>query len=185
MKRTLFAFALLLSLFALSAGLRSQPTPLEITYLANEGFLLSAGGQQVLIDALFGEGLPDYEAVPPATREKLETAQPPFDQVGLILVSHYHSDHFSSRALVRYLEHNPRAILLSSPQVVDRVATRSPSLVAAAPNRFQRVEPKGYRRVPLTVAGIRLEVQYVTHGHRRASIQNLGHIIHLGGKKIL
>ena len=30
--------------------------PLEVSYIANEGFLLQSGEKKVLIDALFGEG---------------------------------------------------------------------------------------------------------------------------------
>lgn len=52
--------------------------------------------------------------------------------------------------------------------------------------RVQVVNPTGTEKIQLTVAGIPLEIQRATHGTGRfAEIQNLAHIITLGGKRIL
>jgi len=69
------------------AGPSINPATLEITYIANEGVLVSSGDKQVLIDGLHREYQPAYAFLPPAQREKIETAKVPFDQIDLILVS--------------------------------------------------------------------------------------------------
>lgn len=158
--------------------------PLEITYVANEGFLIQSGDQKVLIDALFREGVAGYATVPPTWRDKLEIAQAPFDGVDLILVSHFHADHLDPQSVARHLENNPDAVLISSPQVTERVLAAfldKPDVQ----RRIRTVAPQGSERIRQTVGRIGLEVMHVTHGARRASIQNLGQIVTLGGKKVL
>jgi len=59
--------------------------------------------------------------LPSADREKIETAKAPFDQINLILVSHRHLDHFHPESVAQHLQHNPKAFLVSSQQVVDEV----------------------------------------------------------------
>ncbi len=70
------------------------PAELEITYVANEGFLLAGGGKKVLIDALFDGGIAGYPTIPDELRPSLEQARPPFDGVDLVLATHFHGDHF-------------------------------------------------------------------------------------------
>ena len=68
------AFWPLLPIVLAFAGLAdcvSAQSP-TITYLANEGFLIESDGTRVLVDALFGEGLEHYAAVPAPERAALE-----------------------------------------------------------------------------------------------------------------
>lgn len=176
----------LILLFLFQPPATQQPqVSLEVTYIANEGFLLAAGDSKVIIDGLFREGIEPYAALSPAARDDLETAQPLFDGVQLVLVSHYHADHFDAAAVARYLVHNFRAVLVSSPQVADRVAEQLKDDVILR-NRVRRVNPQGEGAVTLAVEGIGLKVQRVSHGRGRfAEIQNLGHLVTLGGWKIL
>jgi|GEM_PF-3985108 len=53
MKRLALGFAVLL--VACIAASRSQPPTVEVTYIANEGVLISSDGKQVLIDGLHRE----------------------------------------------------------------------------------------------------------------------------------
>ena len=61
---------------------------LLVTYIANEGVLISSGDQQVLIDGLHREYKPDYAFPPDALRKPLESASLPYDKIRLILVTH-------------------------------------------------------------------------------------------------
>ena len=75
---------------------RTAEDRIEITYLANAGFLLAAGNHKVLIDGLFREGVDEYATLPLEARERVETAQPPFDTVDVVyynyLERHIHLD---------------------------------------------------------------------------------------------
>jgi L-ascorbate metabolism protein UlaG (beta-lactamase superfamily) len=167
------------------AGPSTNPTGLEITYIANEGVLISAGDKQVLIDGLHREYERDYAFLPPAQREKIENAKPPFDQIDLILVSHKHLDHFHPESVGLHLQHNPNTLLVSSQQVVDEVEKNFKDFQAIKP-RITAVTPPWKERVAMKIAGVDLEILSLRHGTgRHATIQNLGHIIKLGGKKLL
>lgn len=169
----------------------SEPQPsqtvtnVEITYIANEGVLISSSGKQVLIDGLHREYGPDYAFLPPTERNLIETAKPPFDKIDLIFVSHLHLDHFHPESVGLHLQQNPKTVLVSSQQVVNEVEKnfRAYQSIQA---RVIGVSPVWKQRVAMKVAGIDFEVLGIRHGTgRHATIQNLGHLIKLGGKKLL
>ena len=163
----------------------AQPPTVEITYIANEGVLISSGGKQVLIDGLHREYGPEYAFLPPADRNKLENAKPPFDAIDLILVSHRHLDHFHPESVGLHLQHNPKAVLVSSQQVVDEVEKNFKDFQVIK-SRVTAATPPWRERVMMKAAGIDFEILGIRHGTgRHAAIQNLGHIIKLGGKKLL
>jgi len=163
----------------------SQSPTLEITYIANEGVLISSGDKQVLIDGLHREYQPDYAFLPAAEREKIETAKAPFDKIDLVLVSHMHLDHFHPESVGLHLKHNPKAMLVSSQQVVEEVAQKFKDYEAIKA-RVTGATPLWKEKVAMKVAGIDFEILGLRHGTGRwRSLQNLGHIIKLGGKKLL
>ena len=169
--------------------MESQAAPqnptVEITYIANEGVLISSGGKQVLIDGLHREYERDYASLPPAEREKIETAKPPFDKIDLILVSHRHLDHFHPESVGLHLQHNPNTQLVTSQQVVDEVEKNFKDYHAIKA-RMTGATPPWKERVAMKVSGIEFEILRLSHGTgRHATIQNLGHIVKLGGKKLL
>lgn len=176
---------ILVILFVAVVAAAPQAPTVEITYIANEGVLISSGGKQVLIDGLHREYERDYAFLPPAEREKIETAKAPFDKIDLILVSHRHLDHFHPESIGLHLQHNPKATLVSSQQVVEEVKKNFKNY-AAINARVTATTPPWRERVAMKVAGIDFEILRLSHGTgRHATIQNLGHIIKLGGKKLL
>src|SRR5687767_163004 len=167
------------------AGPSINPAGLEITYIANEGVLISAGDKQVLIDGLHREYQRDYAFLPTAQREKIENAQSPFDQIDLVLVSHLRLDHFHPESVGLHLQHNPNAVLLSSQQVVDGVE-RNFKDFQKIKSRVTAATPAWKERRAMKMAEVDFEILGLRHGTgRHASIQNLGHLIKLGGKKLL
>lgn len=166
-------------------ALAQQHSALEITYIANEGVLISSGDKQVLIDGLHREYKRHYAFLPPAQREKIETSKAPFDTIDLILVSHLHLDHFHPESVGLHLQHNSKATLVSSHQVIDQVEKNFKNYDAIK-TRVTSATPPWTERVAIKVAGIDFEVLGLRHGGENFRwIQNLGHIINLGGKKLL
>ena len=163
----------------------AQSPTVEVTYIANEGVLISSGGKQVLIDGLHREYGPEYAFLPAADRDKIENAKAPFDQIDLILVSHRHLDHFHPESVGLHLQHNPKAVLVSSQQVAEEVEKNFKDFQAIK-SRVTAATPPWKERVAMKVAGIDFEILSLRHGTGlHATIQNLGHIIKLGGKKLL
>jgi len=158
---------------------------LAVTYIANEGVLISSGGKQVLIDGLHREYKPDYAFPPPVLLESLESARAPYDKLNLILVSHIHLDHFHPQSTGLHLANNPKAILISSDQVADGVKKDFVDFQKIE-SRVQRSTPEWKTKEVHEVAGMKLSVLGLRHGSERFSwIQNLGYLLEIDGKKLL
>ncbi|MBK9313783.1 MAG: MBL fold metallo-hydrolase [Acidobacteria bacterium] len=159
----------------------SSPS-LEISYLANEGFLIGVDGKQVLIDALFRGGVDGYAVLSKANREKLESAASPFDGVDLVLATHHHDDHFDAQAVAAHLSRNPQALFISTPQAIEKLNAvggfdRIKDRVVAAP-------PKEGERITRAHRGVTVQILNIHHGRNRP-VQNLGFIVEIGGRKFL
>ncbi len=168
-----------------SASTSSPPASLEITYIANEGVLISAGGKQVLIDGLHREYQRDYAFLPAEQRDRIEQAKAPFDQIDLLLVSHLHLDHFHPESVGLHLKHNPKSTLVSSQQVVGELEKNFKDYHEVK-LRVMGATPPLKGRVTVRAAGIDVEVLGLGHGSgRHVWIQNLGHVVKLGDKRLL
>lgn len=170
---------------------------LKVTYIANEGFLLESGGRKVLIDALFGKEDLDFCDVPPrALLKEMLAAEPPFDDVNLVIVSHDHVDHFDEAMVIEYMIKNPHCELIGTAQAVERLkkSENHESLKA----RIHGVTPPAGTKKTMTVNKIEVSVLPLKHCtyyetdkttgekvDRHRNEQNIGVIIKLGDQKIL
>jgi L-ascorbate metabolism protein UlaG (beta-lactamase superfamily) len=158
-----------------------------MTYLANEGVMLSSGGKKVLIVALFLKYKTGFATPADSTQSALASARAPFDNVDLILATHYHGDHFHPGPVAAHLAANPRAALATSSQVIDSLRGRVPAGSALNSRILARTTAPGARRREV-INGIPVEFLGVSHGSGPANhlaIQHLVYIIELGGKRIL
>ncbi len=155
---------------------------LEVTYLANEGFMIASGGRKVLIDALFGEGLKGYAVVSPARRELLEKARDPFADVDAVFATHFHGDHFNAEPMLAHLTNNPQAFFFSTPQAADKL--RATGKFDAIKTRVVAALPKEGERIHTGHRGIGVQLLNIHHGRTRP-VENLGFLIELAGKRIL
>lgn len=174
-----------LGVLTLTVAVQAQSdSQVTITYLANEGVQLAAGPDSVLIDALFRDGVRGYARLEPATLEKIENAQAPFDTVKLVLVTHLHADHFDADSVAAHLTHNPAAVLVTSKQVADPVRLKLTDPTVQA--RINSYQPNPKEVVNVDGTGLSVELLRLSHGGGRfAKIWNLGYVVHIGGKRIL
>lgn len=177
------AFAFFLAVALAFGATAQEKATVEITYIANEGLMISSGGKKVLIDVLLREGLEEYQRVPADQLEKIETGKAPFDKVSVALVSHFHKDHFDATSVARFLENNPQAVVASSTQVVESVRKESNEKIR---QHIREVMPDWKQRIQQSFNGIDVTFLRIRHTHQRNyGVHNLGHIIHIGGKKFL
>lgn len=177
--------AVVLVLGLLSSSHATASGRLEVTYLGNEGFLLADDEHSVLIDALYGDGLPGYAVVDPEIRTAIEGARPPYDRVDIILATHHHDDHFDPRAVARHLRANPRAVFLSTPQAIARMKKEVGDFASLSP-RAHGVVPDEGERHSVRLLGLDLEVLNLHHGrNRKPAVENLGFLFELGGRRLL
>jgi L-ascorbate metabolism protein UlaG (beta-lactamase superfamily) len=155
---------------------------LEVTYLANEGFMIAGGGKKVLIDALFREGVGGYAVISPATRELLEQARSPFDGVDVALATHFHADHFDAEAVLAHLKNNPQVLFFSTNQAADKL--RATGQFDAVKTRMVAVLPEDGERFHNEHRGLRVQLFNIHHGRGRP-IENLGFSVEIAGKRVL
>jgi L-ascorbate metabolism protein UlaG (beta-lactamase superfamily) len=155
-----------------------------VTALGNEGFLIEAGEDVVLVDGLY-HGLGGYFIPSEQQREARERAEPPFDAVDLVLASHHHPDHFDAVVVRKHLIANPGGVLVTTPMAVD--------LLHEDGDRFQAISPRVRALYPnegeierIEIGGIRVEVFNLHHGRNRSlPAQNLGFVVEMSGLRFL
>jgi L-ascorbate metabolism protein UlaG (beta-lactamase superfamily) len=177
------AVAAVVSIGAASSPGATTQDGVSITFVANEGVLLSSGARKVLIDALFLKYKTEYAVPAGTTQVALARARPPFDSVDLVLATHQHVDHFHPAQVAAHLRANPRATLLTLQQAVDSLRGRLPAGAVNAARIMSRTTAPGTRRREV-VAGINVELLGLPHGgHPR--IEHVGYVLELGGRRIL
>jgi L-ascorbate metabolism protein UlaG (beta-lactamase superfamily) len=148
-----------------------------VRYLANEGVLLSLPDGTVLIDGLFGDGLPDYAAVEGATRDSLERGLGAFGSIDLVPVTHVHRDHFQARAVERHLTENPRAHLVALRQVADSLRILGSGYEGIAARVYPLDVPPG-EFVEVEVAGISIRALGIAHPtSRNQPVEHVAYVI--------
>ncbi len=170
-----FAVALLLVVFS-SSTVQAQPaSDSEVRYVANSGMLVTVSGRRFLIDAPIRDGIPPYATSSADERVALENARAPYDNVDAILITHWHEDHFSPEAVAAHLSNSARTVIISSPEVIDRVRQVAPALQAA---RLRAVLPAPGNVTLLDVGGVPVRVLRIRHNPtRRLPEQHVGFLI--------
>ena len=152
----------------------APPAPCAVRYVANAGVLFETGTSKFLIDAPIRDSIPPYAAPDDDLRNRVETAQPPYDGVSAILVTHWHEDHFNAPAIAAALRNSAGTVLLSSAEIVDRVRKADPSL---APDRFRPTTPAPGSSQRVEVGGVPIHVVRLRHSARRLPEQHVGFLI--------
>lgn len=171
------------------ASARAQAAPPQngvvVTFLANEGVMLSSGTSKVLIDALFLKYERGYAVPADSTQAALQNARAPFNTVDVILVTHRHGDHFHPAPVIAHLRANPRATLLTSQQVIDSLRGHLTVGGAVTPRLMARTMAPGTRRREV-VNGVTVELLGLPHGgSRHRHVEHLGYVVELGGRRVL
>lgn len=166
------AFVALVSLVLVTLG---ADTGTSVRYVANSGMLVTVAGRRFLIDAPIREGIAPYATCSAEERAALEGARPPFDRIDAILVTHWHEDHFSAEAVAAHLSRSASTVLISSPEVVDRVRQVSPQTPAS---QLRAVLPSPGDVAQTDVAGVPVRVLRIRHNPaRRLPEQHVGFLI--------
>jgi L-ascorbate metabolism protein UlaG (beta-lactamase superfamily) len=157
---------------AAPGGAAALRNAVSVTAITLDGFAISWGDRRILIDALHRAAA---YGVTPAIETAMREALPPFD-ADLVLVTHEHIDHFIADVVADNLRANPKAVLVSSPVVIDAVRAIFPELEEG---RFVALSPTLDRKVQITVAGVRIEAFNSPHGI--PAVLNLAFLLDLGG----
>jgi len=98
---------------------------LQITYIANEGFLISSDNKKILIDALFKTK--HYTSPSDSTLKKLINNSAPLNNIDYYLVTHAHPDHFDPKIASAFLTNNIKTKFISTSESCDKLMEAGPS----------------------------------------------------------
>lgn len=177
---------LCLTIMVLLYGLpQTYGEPLTVTYIANEGFMLESGDQKVLVDALFGKEDLSFCEVPSADLLKqMVNAEPPFDDVDVVLVTHDHRDHFDPDLLMQYLQHNQGCLFVGPDAAVKRLAEQDG--YDAVKERVRAATPNVGQSESVSAEGIEIQALRLQHASRYepaavgTPINQLSGVVHVG-----
>ncbi len=148
--------------------------------MGNEGFLVRAGSQVVLFDALFGKGLPDYDHVPPKVLDDMEKARPPFREVSIIFVSHIHPDHFDTESAARFVRSHPSSVVVA-PRAVAQQLRKALRKDVKLQSQIRGISAEPGRIIVRREGGIQVGIFSLPHG----SVENLAYLVDLNGRRVL
>lgn len=190
--RNVLVILLILSASAIQLSFSDAPS-LEITYIANEGFLIGNGSKAVLVDALFNDREIDFCDVPPeSVLESMEQARDPFHEVDLVLVTHCHLDHFAASSVAKHLRNNARCVLICPAQVAELLRKECSDYDKIA-DRVKEVANEPYSSREFHINGIGVEAHRMHHcrymetdpltnekRNRHAKVENLVFVVDMG-----
>jgi L-ascorbate metabolism protein UlaG (beta-lactamase superfamily) len=150
----------------------------RVVYVGNSGFLITAGGKKVLVDALISTSMPTYTP-PQYVLDAFAEAIPPLDNVDVVLASHSHEDHFNAERVQAYMENNPHSVFISTTQATSQLSGLGERVIAVNP---------ALSGGPVTVEAnsVTVEAVYISHGAVPAGQQevyNNGYIVTMGGMR--
>lgn len=105
----------------------AAPT-VEVTAIANEGFLIRSGRRTVVVDALFRATAPHPEFFSQGPSEDLVrqmvSGEGIFSRIDLALVTHSDGDHFHVATAFEFLENHQETLLVGTVEVLEALAAR-------------------------------------------------------------
>lgn len=172
MKRDLFIplFLLAYTIFSPCSGQKQ----VDVTYIANSGFLIESNGKQVLIDALFKNGWDSYLTPSDSIVSDIINQRAPFNKSTLMLVTHNHGDHFNSAMVVAYLTGNSENKLIAPPKVTSEIL-KHPDYKKIE-NQIVQLDKINPEKNDTTIQGIRVRSFFIQHDSR-PQIENVGFLI--------
>ena len=182
----------------LTFGTAAAGTPVTVQYIANEGFLIDIGSKKILIDALFDDETITYAHVPDvSTLEKMGASQPPFDEVDLVLVTHYHRDHFGIGPVFQHFTSNSSGILVGPPQMAKELRIVDPEFEVFG-ERVREIDLAVFDSAKLELDGIDLQAFRLPHSaymetdpetgkerNRHAHVENLIYLVEVDGVRFV
>ena len=193
---TYFRNLCLLLYSVLLVGFTPPQDSLKITYIGNCGFLYENKNSKIIIDP-FGTQYGEVFQLPSSQlTHKIVTGLPPFDNVKLLLISHYHGDHFDSKLTEQFLTNNKSAILICPSQVM-KVLKDSSRSFESIKSRIVTPAVKNGKYETVKLKGVQLMVLKLQHGSNRnldklssdeytdyEKTENFGFVFQLTGKYV-
>ncbi|MBT8398169.1 MAG: MBL fold metallo-hydrolase [Gemmatimonadetes bacterium] len=164
----------------------SQVPSLEVTYIANEGFLVSVGEDKLLLDALH-ENPWGYANTPIEIREMMAKQEVPFQGIDLLVASHPHADHFSPGLVYSFLRQNPNVSFAATTATMELLQDSTGAGLQTVKDQLREINPPWGESETLPV-GEKGEARFLTTNHMtegQTPYLTLATLAKIGGRTIL
>ena len=145
----------------------------RVTFIDNAGFLITVGDKKILIDALYDTNNPRIDP-PQEVLRRMVIAEPPFDQIDLVIATHSHNDHFSANLVREHFRNNEKVVFVSSSDAVRQINRSGDEFV----ERLVAIDLAQGESLHLSIHGIELDCLYLSHGI--PAFLNIGMVITVG-----
>lgn len=153
----------------------------DITYIANSGFLIETGNKSIIIDGLFKQGWDTYLTPSDSLVSDIVNQKKPFENSNLMLITHNHGDHFDATMVVEYLLNNKENILIAAPNATNAVLQHSRYKEFGC--RVVQLDKLHREKNDTTIRGIRVRSFFIQHD-ARPQIENVGYLIEMNDLKV-
>jgi len=179
MKRKVFFPILLLASIIISPCYGQQK--IDVTYIANAGFLIESSGKKIIIDALFKQGWDNYLIPEESIVSDIINQQGAFAHSNLMMITHHHGDHFDPSMVVAYLMNNTENILIAPPKVTNTIL-RHPDYKKFE-NQIVPLDKIDQEKNTTIIQGISIRSFFIQHDSR-PEIENVAYLIDIDNRKI-
>ncbi len=161
-----------------------------ITHMGNQGVMITDGTDKIIVDGLHrGANSNTWTSLSGSDRSNAESANAPFDQVNLILVTHNHTDHYSVSSIGSHLSSSSTTRFYGITGVRNAMQLYS-GYSSIRSQIISDVDPGAGQRVSANMGGIEVDILNMHHfvpvcgecGRNYAYIFTIGGIkmLHLG-----
>ena len=176
--------------------IKTDERNIEITYIANAGFLINVGDKSILIDAIFGDEEYGFCDIPDTAQiSAMIEAKEKFNNIDLIAATHGHIDHFYAPFVSDHLTNNKKGKFISCEQAIEKLAETVN--YKEIKSRLIEITPDSLTHQDTVINGINVRVLRLAHGpyyvenpetgekiNKHQNIQNLGFLFNINGVKI-
>ncbi|MEJ2720670.1 MAG: ankyrin repeat domain-containing protein [bacterium] len=157
----------------------------DITYIANEGFLISDGEHKALIDALVKNPW-GYESTSNEIFDMMVEGAHPFDGVDLDIASHAHADHYNAKMTFELLFKHPGVTFVSNKQSVDELKEAAGEQFPGLAARVIDINPDWGSTETYDAGGVNAEFFGVDHsGPGQPKTMTLATFLEVGGVRMV
>ncbi len=176
---TIIIFSIILignNVFSKNDNTHSQDS-ISITYIANAGFLVEMSGKKIVFDGFFKDGFEKYEFPDSNLIFQMKNSCPPFDNIDIIFVSHYHGDHFNSSLLIGYMLDNQHTRLFC-PEQANHILQKDTLRYKLIEDRIIRMTPDTNSYESILYKDVDVTACRLWHGKKENNdTENIGYIL--------
>ena len=156
----------------------------RVTYIANSGFIVTVGTNNIMFDGLFQNGMNKYLEPDEQTVNLIKNGLHPFNDIDVVFISNFQADHFDPYLATQFMLHNDHAKLVCPQQVINKMMIFTADfpkiksrIIEATPvvNQYDRMMVNGFEIVACNVKHEKAENDHV---------ENMGYLVNMNGVKV-